>query len=193
MMAKRLLDVMISAIGLIVLSPLIAVCALMVRRGSPGPIMFSQPRLGLYGRPFRLWKFRTMHSGAREVRNSDGSAFVGDHDPRVTPAGRFLRATSFDELPQLWNVLRGDMSLVGPRPDQVDQRRFYTEAEKKKLDVKPGLTGLAQINGRNQIPWEKRKALDVEYVERRSMVLDLKILGKTIPYVCLRKNIHSGA
>jgi lipopolysaccharide/colanic/teichoic acid biosynthesis glycosyltransferase len=192
-MAKRLLDIAVSAVGLIVLTPVLAVCALMVRRGSPGQILYSQPRLGLHGRPFRLWKFRTMHAGAPDVRNADGSAFSGNHDPRVTPAGRFLRATSLDELPQLWNVLRGDMSLVGPRPDQVDQRRFYTASENRKLDVKPGLTGLAQISGRNQIPWEKRKALDVEYVERQSMWLDLRILGKTIPYVCLRKNIHSGA
>ncbi len=193
MMAKRLLDIAVSAVGLIVLTPVLALCALMVRRGSPGPILYSQPRLGLHGRPFRLWKFRTMHAGAPDVRNADGSAFSGNHDPRVTPAGRFLRATSLDELPQLWNVLRGDMSLVGPRPDQVDQRRFYTPSENRKLDVKPGLTGLAQISGRNQIPWEKRKALDVEYVERQSMWLDLRILGKTITYVCLRKNIHSGA
>lgn len=191
-MAKRLLDITVSAIALIVLAPVLAVCALLLRRGSPGPILYSQPRLGLYGRPFRLWKFRTMHAGAPDIRHADGSAFTGDHDPRVTPAGRFLRTTSLDELPQLWNVLRGDMSLVGPRPDQVDQRRFYTESENRKLDVKPGLTGLAQISGRNQIPWEKRKALDVEYVEHRSMWLDLRILGKTIPYVCLRKNIHSG-
>ena len=193
MMAKRLLDIIISAIALMALAPVLAVCALLVRRGSPGPVLYSQLRLGLYGRPFRLWKFRTMHAGAPDVRNADGSAFTGDHDPRVTPAGRFLRTTSLDELPQLWNVLRGDMSLVGPRPDQVDQRRFYTESEKRKLNVKPGLTGLAQINGRNEIPWESRKALDVEYVEHRSMWLDLRILGKTIPYVCLRKNIHSRA
>jgi sugar transferase EpsL len=104
-----------------------------------------------------------------------------------------MRPMSATPMAQLWNVLRGDMSLVGPRPDQVDQRRFYTESENRKLDVKPGLTGLAQISGRNQIPWEKRKALDVEYVERQSMWLDLRIIGKTIPYVCLRKNIHSGA
>jgi lipopolysaccharide/colanic/teichoic acid biosynthesis glycosyltransferase len=192
-MAKRLLDIAVSAVALIALAPVLALCALMVRRGSPGPILYSQPRLGLHGRPFRLWKFRTMHADAPDVRNADGSSFSGNHDPRVTRAGRFLRGTSLDELPQLWNVLRGDMSLVGPRPDQVDQRRFYTESENRKLDVKPGLTGLAQISGRNQIPWEKRKALDVEYVERQSMWLDLRIIGKTIPYVCLRKNIHSGA
>jgi lipopolysaccharide/colanic/teichoic acid biosynthesis glycosyltransferase len=191
-MTKRLLDITVSAIALIALAPVFAVCALLVRRGSPGPVLFSQLRLGLNGRPFRLWKFRTMHAGAPDVRNADGSAFTGEHDPRVTPVGRFLRTTSLDELPQLWNVLRGDMSLVGPRPDQVDQRRFYTESEKRKLDVKPGLTGLAQISGRNEIPWESRKALDVEYVEHRSMWLDLRILGRTIPYVCLRKNIHSG-
>ncbi len=186
-------DLLIAAVLLLSLSPLFLVCALAVRRSSPGPIFFRQRRLGLHGRPFCLLKFRSMQHNAPEMRNSDGSAYTGDEDPRVTRAGRFLRKTSLDELPQLFNVLRGDMSLVGPRPDQIDQIRFYSEAEKRKLLVKPGITGLAQISGRNNIPWERRKALDLEYVDRQSFWLDLSILAKTIPYVLLRKDIHTDA
>ena len=128
---------------------------------------------------------------APELWNRDGSAYTGADDRRVTPAGRILRKTSLDELPQLFNVLRGEMSLVGPRPDQAGQIRFYTETEKRKLEVKPGITGLAQISGRNNISWERRKALDVEYVERQSFWLDLSLLARTIPYVLLRKDIHT--
>jgi undecaprenyl phosphate N,N'-diacetylbacillosamine 1-phosphate transferase len=138
-------------------------------------------------------KFRTMRVDAPDLRNPDGSAFAGREDPRVTPAGRLLRATSLDELPQLWNVLRGEMSLVGPRPDQPDQLLFYSGREKRRLLVKPGLTGLAQISGRNGIPWSARKALDVEYVERRSFRLDLAILWRTVPSVVLRRGIHTSA
>ena len=192
-MMKRALDMTISGVALIVLSPVLLLCALWVCFSSPGPVLFSQLRLGRNGRPFRLLKFRSMYVNAQERWNADGSAYSSENDPRITSAGRFLRATSLDELPQLWNVLRGEMSLVGPRPDQVDQRRFYTERETRKLSVKPGLTGLAQISGRNRISWEQRKALDVEYVERHGLLLDLQILLKTIPYVCLRRDIHSGA
>ena len=188
---KRLLDLIVSALALAILSPVLLICAALVWLSSPGSILFSQWRLGRHGRPFRLLKFRSMYTGAPDLRNSDGSAYSGQDDPRVTPAGRFLRTNSLDELPQLFNVLRGDMSLVGPRPDQVDQQCFYTESESRKLDVKPGLTGLAQINGRNQISWQQRKALDVEYVERQSLLLDLRILLQTIPYVCLRRDVHS--
>jgi lipopolysaccharide/colanic/teichoic acid biosynthesis glycosyltransferase len=190
-MMKRLMDLTISAVALVVLSPVLLACAAMVRLGSRGPMLFSQARLGRHGRAFQLWKFRSMYLNVPDVRNADGSAYAGGDDVRVTPAGRLLRATSLDELPQLWNVLLGDMSLVGPRPDQVDQRAFYTERENRKLEVKPGITGLAQINGRNQISWERRKALDVEYVERQSFLLDVQILWKTIPYVCLRKGVHT--
>jgi lipopolysaccharide/colanic/teichoic acid biosynthesis glycosyltransferase len=109
----------------------------------------------------------------------------------VTPIGKWLRRTSLDELPQLLNVIRGEMSLVGPRPDQVDQIRFYTDVERRKLAVKPGLTGLAQISGRNRISWKARKELDLEYVEKHSLILDIKILFKTVPYVLLNRDIHS--
>ena len=131
-----------------------------------------------------------MYDNPPDRRNADGSAYTGDDDPRVTRVGRFLRRTSLDELPQLFNVLRSDMSLVGPRPDQVDQLCYYTETEKRKLDVKPGITGLAQVSGRNNITWDRRKALDVECVDRQSFWFDLTILAKTIPYVLLRRDVN---
>jgi undecaprenyl phosphate N,N'-diacetylbacillosamine 1-phosphate transferase len=190
-MAERLRDIIVASVALVLLAPLMALIALAVRLSSPGPALFRQWRLGLNGRPFQLLKFRTMIHNAPDLRNPDGSAYTGVDDPRVTPLGRFLRATSLDELPQLINVLKGEMSLVGPRPDQVDQLRFYTEREKERLKVRPGLTGLAQISGRNRITWEQRKALDVEYVERKSFWLDLVILVRTVPYVLLRKDVHS--
>ncbi len=188
-MLLRFRDLLIASVALVVLSPVLLMCALAVRWSSPGPVLFRQRRLGHYGRPFFLLKFRSMINNAPDRRNPDGSAYTGEDDPRVTWIGRFLRRTSLDELPQLFNVLRGDMSLVGPRPDQVDQIRFYTETEKRKLNVKPGITGLAQISGRNNISWDRRKTLDVEYVDRQSFWLDLRILAQTIPYVLLRKDV----
>lgn len=188
-MLCRVRDLLIVCVLLVVLSPILLTCALMVRWFSPGPVLFRQRRLGLHGRPFFLLKFRSMKHNAPDLRNPDGSAYTGDDDPRVTEVGRFLRKTSLDELPQLLNVLRGEMSLVGPRPDQVDQFRFYTEDEKRKLTVKPGITGLAQISGRNSISWSKRKMLDVEYVSRQSFWLDLHILIHTLPFVLLHKGI----
>ena len=146
----------------------------------PGPVFFRQARLGQHGKPFQIFKFRSMKINAPDIRNEDGSAFSGDDDPRVTKLGKFLRKTSLDELPQFINVLWGQMSLVGPRPDQVDQIQYYTEHEKQKLLVKPGITGLAQISGRNSISWEQRKELDVSYSLNHSVLGDLAILVRTM-------------
>jgi lipopolysaccharide/colanic/teichoic acid biosynthesis glycosyltransferase len=190
-MSKRLLDLALTIPALLLLAPLMIALATAVRLESRGPAVFRQQRLGLGGRPFAVCKFRSMYIDAPDLRNADGSAVASGTDPRVTPLGRWLRATSLDELPQLLNVLRGDMSLVGPRPDQVDQLRFYSPGERRKLEVRPGLTGLAQISGRNSISWTERKALDVRYVNARSLALDLQILFKTIPYVLLRRGIHT--
>lgn len=187
----RVRDLLIGSAMLVVLSPLMLMCALAVRWSSPGPILFRQRRLGLHGRAFHLLKFRSMIHNASELRNPDGSAYTGEDDPRVTRIGRFFRRTSLDELPQIFNVLSGEMSLVGPRPDQVDQIRFYAGTEKRKLNVTPGITGLAQISGRNNISWDRRKTLDVEYVDRQSFWLDLTILAKTIPYVLLRRDVNT--
>jgi lipopolysaccharide/colanic/teichoic acid biosynthesis glycosyltransferase len=188
---KRLLDVIVSATACLVFLPLFAACALAVKLTSPGPALFRQPRLGKGGRPFALLKFRTMYVDSADLRNPDGSAYTCRADPRVTAVGRFLREWSLDELPQLFNILNGEMSLVGPRPDQVDQLRFYTAEEKRKLSVKPGLTGLAQINGRNSISWESRKALDIQYARSRSLWLDARILFRTVPYVLQRRGVNS--
>jgi lipopolysaccharide/colanic/teichoic acid biosynthesis glycosyltransferase len=179
----------LAGLAVILLAPVALVCAALVALTSPGPVLFRQRRLGLHGQPFWLLKFRTMQHNCPPLWNADGSAYTRQDDPRITPVGHFLRSTSLDELPQLVNVIRGEMSLVGPRPDQAEQLRFYAGEEKLKLEVKPGLTGLAQISGRNEIPWERRKALDVEYVCRRSFWLDLWILAKTVPYVLLRRGI----
>lgn len=186
---KRVADIIISFVTLVVLSPLLLLVALAVRFTSPGPAFFRQRRLGKDGVPFTLCKFRSMFVDVPDIRNPDGSTYNAQDDPRVTPVGRFLRRTSLDELPQLINVLKGDMSLVGPRPDQVDQLHYYAEEEKRKLLVKPGITGRAQINGRNNIPWERRKRLDLEYVERQSLWLDLRILLRTIPYVLAQRDV----
>jgi len=192
-MPKRLLDLAIALPALIALLPVLFALALAVRLTSRGPALFRQQRLGLHGQPFALFKFRSMADGVPDLRNADGSAFSSAADARVTSIGRWLRATSLDELPQLFNVVRGDMSLVGPRPDQVDQLRFYLPAERRKLDVRPGLTGLAQISGRNSISWTQRKALDLRYVETQSFALDCRILYRTIPYVLFRRDIHTDA
>ncbi len=190
---KRLIDVLGSGLLLSLLAPIMLACAASVKMSSPGPVLFKQERLGLRGIGFTLFKFRTMELGAPDLRNPDGSAFSSSTDRRVTKVGNFLRKTSLDELPQLVNIFRGNMSLVGPRPDQIDQLQYYTPLELRKLEAKPGLTGLAQINGRNSISWKQRKELDVVYVEQQSMLLDLSILCKTIPYVLQRRNLHANS
>ena len=190
---KRAIDIAGSAAALGLLAPLLAALALAVRLDSPGPSLFRQRRLGRGGRPFTALKFRTMVENAPDVRNADGSALCREGDPRVTRLGRLLRQWSLDELPQLFNVLAGQMSLLGPRPDQVDQIRYYTPAELRRLDVKPGLTGLAQVSGRNDLTWAERKRLDLEYVERRSLALDLRIFAATVPLVLLRRGVYNDA
>lgn len=188
---KRTIDIVCAVIGLIILSPVLALCGLAVALTSSGPVIFRQRRLGLGGRAFEILKLRTMAVDAPEVRNPDGSTFSSDSDPRVTNVGHFLRQSSLDELPQLWNVLAGDMSLVGPRPDQCNQLALYQAHEHEKLAMKPGISGLAQISGRNSISWEHRKRLDCEYVRHWSLALDLRILVLTLPYVFLRRGINS--
>ena len=190
MFLKRTLDLIVSTMALILLSPLYLLFAIIIRLTSGAPVLFRQPRLGKGGVPFDIYKFRTMQVDAPDIRNPDGSTYSSEDDPRVTPVGVFLRRTSLDELPQLINVVKGDMSLVGPRPDQVDQLAYYTDYEMKKLQVKPGVTGLAQINGRNTIPWEQRKQFDIVYIEEWSLSLDFEILIKTIPYVLFSRDVY---
>jgi exopolysaccharide biosynthesis polyprenyl glycosylphosphotransferase len=191
--AKRALDIFGSVVGLIVLSPLLLVIALAIKLTSRGPILFVHPRCGVGGRPFRFFKLRTMVANA-EARKRDlkhlnemsGPVFKIRRDPRITSLGRVLRKLSLDELPQLWNVLRGDMSLVGPRPPTVDEVERYTRRQVQRLSVMPGLTGLWQVSGRNNISdFDRWIDLDLEYARRWSMWLDLRILLKTVVVVAL--------
>ena len=188
---KRIIDLLCSLLALIVFAPIMIIAAIAIVINDPGPIFFRQSRLGKGAKPFRIFKFRSMKVNAPDVRNADGSAYSGENDPRVTSVGRFIRKTSIDELPQFINVLIGEMSMVGPRPDQENQLQYYTEEEMPKLSVKPGITGLAQINGRNSISWEERKKLDVQYANTRNTVMDISIMLKTIPYVFFGKDINT--
>ena len=188
--AKRAIDIVVSGVALVLLSPLFALAALAIRLDSSGSAVFRQARLGRNGTPFTLYKFRTMIVNAPDIRNEDGSTFNSPADARVTRVGNALRRTSLDELPQLFNVFTGAMSLVGPRPDQMDQACFYGDAEWRRTLVKPGITGLAQINGRNAIPWSSRTRIDLEYVTRQSLLLDLRILWQTVPYVLGSQDIY---
>jgi len=187
---KRLADVVFSALVLAALSPLLLLIALGIKLASPGPVFYRQRRLGLNGRPFGIFKFRTMHPNAPVLRNPDGSMYTGADDPRVFPLGRVLRKLSLDELPQFLNVLLGDMSVVGPRPDPVGFEELYEGDERDKLGLRPGITGWAMVNGRNSIPWKKRVELDAWYVRHYSLWLDAKIFLLTIPLVLLGRGVH---
>ena len=180
---KRTLDIIISALALVVLSPLLIVIALAVRWRMGNPIFFGQERPGFKGKPFTLYKFRTM------IANRDGRGHPLPDSERLTSMGKLLRATSLDELPELWIVLKGDMSLVGPRPLLMQYLDRYTPEQARRHEVKPGITGWAQVNGRNAIPWEKKFELDVWYVDNRSLWLDIKIIGMTIWKILRREGI----
>jgi lipopolysaccharide/colanic/teichoic acid biosynthesis glycosyltransferase len=190
---KRLLDLVVSAVVLLILSPLLLLIAAAVRLTSPGPALFRQRRLGQDQVPFSIYKFRTMMHNAPDLRNPDGSTLSGDDDPRITRLGRLLRRTSLDELPQFLNVLKGEMSLVGPRPDPVNVTDLYRPKDFARLSVKPGLTGWAAIHGRNDIPWERRRDLDLEYVRRHSFWLDLTILLRTVPLFLTGRGVFGNA
>ena len=184
-MIKRFFDIIASVVGLLLLAPVIAVVALQIRRKLGSPILFRQTRPGKDGSPFEMIKFRTM----RDAVDSAGNV-LPDSD-RMTPFGNFLRSTSLDELPELWNVLKGDMSLVGPRPLLMEYLPLYSEEQYRRHDVRPGVTGWAQINGRNAISWEDKFRLDTWYVDNRSFCLDLKIIYLTIKKVLIRDGISA--
>jgi undecaprenyl phosphate N,N'-diacetylbacillosamine 1-phosphate transferase len=178
---KRFLDFLISLVLILLLSPVWLVAALAVKLSSPGPVLFSQPRGGRGGVPFLSYKFRTMTAGHRH----DPKEIVPLSHPNITPAGRLLRRLKIDELPQLWNVLKGDMSLVGPRPTIMEQVLAYNDFQRRRLEVRPGITGLAQVNGNAEIPWDERIKYDVYYVDHMGPGLDLAILAKTMLIVVL--------
>ena len=180
---KRIVDVSGAAVGLVVLSPVIAAVAIVVRRSLGPPVLFRQERPGLHGRPFTILKFRTMQGvGPDGDETSDGE--------RLTRMGAFLRSTSLDELPELVNVLKGDMSLVGPRPLLMRYLDRYSETQARRHEVRPGITGWAQVNGRNALTWEEKLELDVWYVDHRSLSLDLRILVRTLAHVWRREGIN---
>jgi undecaprenyl phosphate N,N'-diacetylbacillosamine 1-phosphate transferase len=178
--AKRNLDITGAALGLLVLAPVFAGVALCVFFDSPGDIFFKLHVAGRDGKAFDQWKFRTMVQNARNAAHRYETSAT---DPRITRVGRFLRRWSLDELPQLWNVLRGEMSFVGPRPTFLEIAERYSSQQVRRLEMRPGLTGLAQLEGRNLIPWEQRISLDISYIENFSLWLDAKILCRTIPLV----------
>jgi lipopolysaccharide/colanic/teichoic acid biosynthesis glycosyltransferase len=180
---KRFLDIVISGVALLVLSPVLLVCAILVRVALGAPVLFRQQRPGLHGRPFLLYKFRTMKHA------TDSKGRLLPDEARLTNVGRFLRQSSLDELPELWNVLRGDMSLVGPRPLLMEYIPLYSPAQQRRHDVRPGITGWAQVNGRNAISWEEKFAFDVWYVEHRSLALDVRIMLLTIASVLRRDGV----
>lgn len=180
---KCILDRVVAAIALLIFSPVILIVAIAIHIRMGSPVVFTQARPGKYSRIFNVYKFRTM----TDDRDADGNLLPDTQ--RLTSLGKFLRKTSLDELPQLWNVVRGEMSFVGPRPLLPRYLPYYSDREKKRHNVVPGITGLAQINGRNNLPWDERLALDVEYVENWSLFLDLKILVKTVAKVLLRESV----
>lgn len=194
LMVKRLVDTVLSILVLVILSPMIVMVSLIIKLTSPGPVFFTQLRVGMNQRLFVLYKFRSMVAGAEQMIGSfahlndrDGPAFKIVNDPRITRVGRILRKTSLDELPQLLNVIRGEMSLVGPRPPLPEEVRQYAWLFRKRLSVKPGLTCIWQISGRNNVSFDRWMEMDHEYIENWSLWLDLKILLLTIPVVLLSK------
>ena len=180
---KRAVDVVGAAAGLVLLAPVLAAAAVAIRATLGAPVLFRQVRPGLGGRPFTILKFRTM----RDPR--PGEVWYLTNEQRLGRVGRFLRSTSLDELPELWNVLRGEMSLVGPRPLLVHYLETYTPEEARRHDVRPGITGWAAVNGRHAIRFKERLALDVWYVDHWSLALDLRILARTVAQVALRKDV----
>jgi lipopolysaccharide/colanic/teichoic acid biosynthesis glycosyltransferase len=183
-LVKRVLDVLVAAVGLAVLAPLLAVIAIAIAVSMGSPVLFTQPRAGKDGRRFVIYKFRTMTRLPPELAEAPWDA------RRITVLGRWLRGLSVDELPQLWNVLRGEMSLVGPRPLLERYSPWLTERERARLTVPPGITGWAQVNGRANAPWDERLAMDTWYVDNRSLMLDVKILALTALDVVRRKDVH---
>ncbi len=182
-MLKRLFDIAISLIGLVVATPVLIVLWLLIRRKLGAPSLFTQVRPGMGQEPFRMYKFRTMTNG------KDANGQLLPNEQRSTKFGNFLRSSSLDELPELWNVLKGDMSLVGPRPLLMEYLPFYSPEQNRRHEVRPGITGWAQVNGRNAISWEQKLELDVWYVNNRTFWLDLKILWMTVWKVIRRNDI----
>jgi lipopolysaccharide/colanic/teichoic acid biosynthesis glycosyltransferase len=190
---KRCMDVVVSVVLLLATAPILLLIVLAIRWTSAGPALFLQKRVGKDGKIFTILKFRTMIQNAPDIRNADNSTFNAEHDPRVTKIGKLLRKTSCDELPQLVNVLLGEMSLVGPRPELPEGPASYTKSQFARLKVRPGMTGLAAIQGRNEVPVNVRRDLDAYYAENWTFWMDLKVIAQTIPMVLQRRGVNRKA
>jgi lipopolysaccharide/colanic/teichoic acid biosynthesis glycosyltransferase len=186
---RRGVDIVVSSLALLLSALVLALAAVAIRRESPGAVIYRQRRIGLDGRPFDVLKLRTMVHGAEHL--GPGLA-INENDSRITRVGAFLRRTSLDELPNLVNVLRGEMSLIGPRPTLPVQVEQYTERQRGRLALRPGITGWAQVNGRASLPWSERIELDLHYIEHRSLTLDLKILWRTAALVLGGSGLYKG-
>ena len=186
--ASRALDLLVASLALALAAPLLALAAFLIKLESRGPVFYRQRRVGRAGEPFELWKLRTMVPGAESM---GAGIYVVEGDPRITRTGRLLRRFSLDELPNLINVLRGEMAIVGPRPTVQEQVDRYTDRQRRRLEVKPGITGWAQVNGRTSLPWPERIELDVWYVEHRSLRLDLRIVARTIRMLATGHGLYS--
>ncbi len=195
---KRLIDIVASILLLIILMPLFMIIMLLIYINSPGPVFYKQTRVGRWGKLFTMWKFRSMYLDAdkrlkeimAENEMTGGVIFKMKNDPRIIPIGRFIRKASIDELPQLWNVLKGDMSLVGPRPALPSEVNQYSLQDRQRLEVIPGITCIWQVSGRSNIPFPQQVELDTEYIQSQSLLLDLKLLLKTIPAVLLSRGAY---
>jgi exopolysaccharide biosynthesis polyprenyl glycosylphosphotransferase len=200
LVAKRALDILVSGLALLLLAPLLLLIAVAIRVESPGAAVFGHRRAGRHGRPFRCYKFRSMHPDAEQILRANAELYAEylrsdyklppERDPRITKVGRFLRMSSLDELPQLWNVLRGDMSLVGPRAIVVDELRHYGAEQPLFLSLRPGLTGVWQVNGRSTVHYPHRAHVELGYVRSWSLARDLRILLRTIPAVLSRRGAY---
>jgi lipopolysaccharide/colanic/teichoic acid biosynthesis glycosyltransferase len=186
--ASRALDLLVASLVLAVASPLLAVAAILIKLESRGPVFYRQRRIGRAGEPFELWKLRTMVQGAESM---GAGVYVVEGDSRITRVGRVLRRFSLDELPNLVNVIKGEMAVVGPRPTVQEQVDRYSERQRRRLEVRPGITGWAQVKGRASLPWPERIELDVWYVEHRSLSLDLRILAKTVRLLATGHGLYS--
>jgi lipopolysaccharide/colanic/teichoic acid biosynthesis glycosyltransferase len=186
---RRAVDIVVSGAVLVLTAPLLLAATVAIRLESPGPVLYRQRRSGLHGHPFDVLKLRTMVTGAESI---GAGLAINEDDPRITRVGRLLRRTSLDELPNLVNVLRGEMSLIGPRPTLPVQVEQYTERQRGRLAVKPGITGWAQVNGRASLPWPERIELDLYYIEHRSLALDMKILWRSVAMVLGGAGVYKG-
>jgi lipopolysaccharide/colanic/teichoic acid biosynthesis glycosyltransferase len=186
--ASRALDLVVASLALAITAPVMALAAVLIKLESRGPVFYRQRRVGLHGEPFDLWKLRTMVPGAETM---GAGIYVVEGDTRITRTGRLLRRWSLDELPNLVNVVKGEMAIVGPRPTVQEQVDRYTDRQRRRLEVKPGITGWAQVNGRTSLPWPERIELDVWYVENRTLRLDLRILARTVRLLATGHGLYS--